>query len=275
MTDEQTGAAEAQAPVPPSPPTPTPTPNRTSALVPVQTPERGLVPIPEPGPAATITLEPVTASADADRATSGDPFPREAWTTLASHAAGYLRLTVALLRDPSVSRHRRAALLAAAAYFASPIDLIPGIVPVLGQVDDLAVAMLAIRLALNALEPSRRQMHLAAAGLSDETLHEDLVATGRLAAWTARAGARTGLRIGRGALRVTVRTGRDAVDLAARGGRAAVRRAGPVVERSSGAAARAAGRTTSAGRGLADRIRRRGPGTLSEPLPGEPSDPLA
>ena len=82
-----------------------------------------------------------------------DPFPRDAWTTLTGHAAGYLRLTVALVRDPAVSKHRRAALLAAAAYFASPIHLIPGIVPVLGQVDDLAVAMLAIRLALNALEP--------------------------------------------------------------------------------------------------------------------------
>ncbi len=238
--------------------------------------ERALVPVAPPEAAAIDAPVTIEVTADDGAPEPGhDPFPREAWSTLTHHAAGYLRLTAALLRDPAVSKHRRAALLAAAAYFASPIDLIPGIVPVLGQVDDLAVAMLAIRLALNALEPSRRQMHLAAAGLSDETLHEDLVATGRLAAWTARAGARTGLRIGRGALRVTVRTGRDAVDLAARGGRAAVRRAGPVVERSSGAAARAAGRTTSAGRGLADRIRRRGPGTLSEPLPGEPSDPLA
>ena len=93
---------------------------------------------------------------DGAAATSADPFPRDAWSTLIGHAAGYLRLTLALLRDPAVSKHRRAALLAAAAYFASPIDLIPGIVPVLGQVDDLAVAILAIRLALNALEPGRR-----------------------------------------------------------------------------------------------------------------------
>ena len=148
--------------------------------------------------------------------TGADPFPRDAWTTLTGHAAGYLRLTVALLRDPAVSKHRRAALLAAAAYFASPIDLIPGIVPVLGQVDDLAVAMLAIRLALNALEPGRRQMHLAAAGLTDEALHEDLIAAGRLAAWAARAGVRTGLRAGRGAIRFTVRGGRAATDLALR-----------------------------------------------------------
>ena len=264
---------------------PATTPQVGSETSPSASAERALLPVapldvaaPEAPATAEITTE--TAAADPEVGSSQDPFPREAWSTLMRHAAGYLRLTAALLRDPAVSRHRRAALLAAAAYFASPIDLIPGIVPVLGQVDDLAVAMLAIRLALNALEPSRRQMHLAAAGLSDETLHEDLVATGRLAAWAARAGARTGLRIGRGALRVTVRTGRDAIDLAARGGRVAARRARPVVERSSGTAARAAGRTTAAGRGLADRIRRRGPaapGDLSpgEPSPGEPSDPLA
>jgi uncharacterized membrane protein YkvA (DUF1232 family) len=126
-----------------------------------------------PGPPMPGVDQTMATSEAAEPPLPGDPFPRDAWATLTSHAAGYLRLTLALLRDPAVSKHRRAALLAAAAYFASPIDLIPGIVPVLGQVDDLAVSMLAIRLALNALEPARRQLHLAAAGLSDEALHED------------------------------------------------------------------------------------------------------
>ena len=186
-----------------------------------------------PAPLAPTMATPPTMAATPETAveSGSDPFPRDAWTTLTGHAAGYLRLTVALLRDPAVSKHRRAALLAAAAYFASPIDLIPGIVPVLGQVDDLAVAMLAIRLALNALEPGRRQMHLAAAGLSDEALHDDLVAAGRLAAWAARTGVRTGLRAGRGAIRFTVRGGRAATGLALRSGRAAGRRAAPVADR--------------------------------------------
>jgi uncharacterized membrane protein YkvA (DUF1232 family) len=211
-----------------------------------------------------MTDELADAGADGpEAAADDDPFPREAWSTLTVHAEGYLRLTLALLRDPAVSKHRRAALLAAAAYFASPIDLIPGIVPVLGQIDDLAIAMLAIRLALNALEPSRRQMHLAAAGLSDEALHDDLVAAGRLGAWAARAGARAGIRIGRGVLRITVRTGHAAADLAVRGGRAAAGRARPVLDQSStvgGQAATAVGRRVSgagrAGAELAGRIRR-------------------
>ncbi len=212
--------------------------------------------------AQAISTAPITEAAAPELAgeSGSDPFPRDAWTTLTGHAAGYLRLTVALLRDPAVSKHRRAALLAAAAYFASPIDLIPGIVPVLGQVDDLAVAMLAIRLALNALEPGRRQMHLAAAGLSDEALHEDLVAAGRLAAWTARTGVRTGLRAGRGAIRFTVRGGRAATDLALRSGRAAGRRAAPVADR-----------LNASRHDAASRIRRRldrGP-TATDDLEGE------
>jgi len=195
-----------------------------------------------------MTDELAPTGAQAAAPTGVDPFPREAWSTLTGHAAGYLRLTLALLRDPAVSKHRRAALLAAAAYFASPVDLVPGIIPVLGQIDDLAIAMLAIRLALNALEPERRRMHLTAAGLSDEALREDLFAAGRLGAWTARAGARTGLRVGRGAVLASVRGGRAVADLAVRSGRAAAQRAGPAVYRAA-----------STGRGLADRIRRRAP----------------
>jgi uncharacterized membrane protein YkvA (DUF1232 family) len=224
-----------------------------------------------------MTDELVDVGADGPEvAPDDDPFPREAWSTLTSHAAGYLRLTLALLRDPAVSKHRRAALLAAAAYFASPIDLIPGIVPVLGQIDDLAVAMLAIRLALNALEPGRRQMHLAAAGLSDEALHDDLVAAGRLGAWAARTGARAGIRFGRGVLRITVRSGRAAADLAVRGGRAAAGRARPALGQTSavgGQAASAAARRVSgagrAGADLAGRIRRLR--DAADPTPDAPS----
>ena len=153
---------------------------------------------------------------------NGDPFPRDAWETLRGHASGYLRLSWTLVRDPAVSRHRRAALVAAAAYLASPIDLIPGIIPVAGQLDDLAVAMLAIRLALNALEPGRRRMHLEAAGLSDAAMSEDARAAARVAAWSARAAARTGVRAAMLGLRVSASAARLGYDAASRGGRRAL-----------------------------------------------------
>lgn len=49
-----------------------------------------------------------------------------------------------LLRDPRVPRRAKAALAVAVPYLASPIDLIPDFVPVLGQLDDalLVVAVL-------------------------------------------------------------------------------------------------------------------------------------
>jgi uncharacterized membrane protein YkvA (DUF1232 family) len=80
--------------------------------------------------------------------------------------------------------------MAAAAYVVSPIDLLPGIIPVVGQLDDLLIALTAIRLALAGLSPEVRAKSLAAAGLSDADLAADLRTTGALAKWLARSGVR-------------------------------------------------------------------------------------
>ena len=45
----------------------------------------------------------------------------------------YSRLTWALLRDRRLRRRHRLLVLGGVAYLLSPIDLIPGIIPVLGQ----------------------------------------------------------------------------------------------------------------------------------------------
>src|SRR6187549_4162311 len=68
----------------------------------------------------------------------------------------YGKLALALARHPRLSRVRRAAVVAAAAYVFSPIDLIPGIIPVVGQLDDILVAITAIRFALEGLRPEFR-----------------------------------------------------------------------------------------------------------------------
>jgi uncharacterized membrane protein YkvA (DUF1232 family) len=107
----------------------------------------------------------------------------------------YLRLAWRLGRDPLLSRARRAAILAAAGYLASPIDLVPGVIPVLGQLDDLAVAIAALRLALDGLHPERRRMHLEAVGLVEADLADDLRTIGATTAWIARAAARLTARV--------------------------------------------------------------------------------
>ena len=113
----------------------------------------------------------------------------------------YLRLSWRLAREPLLSRARRAAVIVAAAgYLASPVDLVPGVIPVLGQLDDIAVALAAIRVALAGLSPERRRRHLDAVGLTDDDLTADLRTVGAATAWVLRAGARTtgrGARAGR------------------------------------------------------------------------------
>lgn len=53
-------------------------------------------------------------------------------------------LLVRLLRDPRVPRRSKWITALAVAYFVDPLDLIPDTVPVLGQMDDLAVALFAL-----------------------------------------------------------------------------------------------------------------------------------
>jgi uncharacterized membrane protein YkvA (DUF1232 family) len=125
---------------------------------------------------------------------AADPFPREEVSALFRRMPKYARLAWTLARDPQLSRARRAAVLAGAAYVVSPIDLVPGIIPVVGQLDDMLVALGAIRLALSGLKPEVRAQRLAAAGLTDGQLSADIRTTGSVAAWLGRSGLRLGAR---------------------------------------------------------------------------------
>ena len=66
--------------------------------------------------------------------------------------AGFIPDCLVLLRrliaDQRVPRRRKVALVLLAGYLALPIDLVPDFVPVLGQLDDVLVAALALRYAL-------------------------------------------------------------------------------------------------------------------------------
>lgn len=55
-----------------------------------------------------------------------------------------IKLIGRLLRDPRVPRRAKITLGLAAAYVASPIDLIPEVIPVIGWADDVLVLMFAI-----------------------------------------------------------------------------------------------------------------------------------
>lgn len=86
----------------------------------------------------------------------------------------YAKLSWLLLRDPHLSMKHRAALMAAAGYLISPIDVVPGIIPVIGQMDDLAVMLLALRWILRSMPKNRAETYLDQSGLDMETVNGDL-----------------------------------------------------------------------------------------------------
>src|SRR5215510_12182035 len=54
------------------------------------------------------------------------------------------RMIGRLVLDPSLSRTAKLALLAAAVYLASPLDLIPDFIPLVGYLDDLLIAAIVV-----------------------------------------------------------------------------------------------------------------------------------
>jgi uncharacterized membrane protein YkvA (DUF1232 family) len=130
-----------------------------------------------------------------------DPFPMKHFGMLARRLPAYARLAWSLGRDQRLGAGRRAAVVGAAAYLVSPIDLVPGIIPVAGQLDDAAVALLGLRFALRGLPAAERQAQLEAAGLSASDLDDDLKTVRLGAGWILRRGGRIGRWAGRRVVR--------------------------------------------------------------------------
>jgi uncharacterized membrane protein YkvA (DUF1232 family) len=103
-------------------------------------------------------------------------------------------LAYCLLRDERVPAAPKVALLAALALIVSPLDL-PNWVPVLGELDMLALSVLAVRVFVEACPEALVAEHEAALKAGDSRLHQDL----RSGAQMAREGA--GWVIGRLRLR--------------------------------------------------------------------------
>ena len=64
-----------------------------------------------------------------------------------------------LARDPGVPRARKLAVVALAAYLASPIDLVPDFVPVAGQIDDALLVIVALRWLAKGAGSARLERH--------------------------------------------------------------------------------------------------------------------
>jgi uncharacterized membrane protein YkvA (DUF1232 family) len=64
-----------------------------------------------------------------------------------------------LLADSRVPRRQKALLAGLVGYLASPLDLIPDFIPVIGQLDDVLVAVLVLRTARRGIRRSIVRQH--------------------------------------------------------------------------------------------------------------------
>jgi uncharacterized membrane protein YkvA (DUF1232 family) len=107
--------------------------------------------------------------------------PAQALMVLATRLPAYLKLAWALGRDPRVPRGDKVWLLGAGLYNLSPLDPIPGIIPVVGQLDDYAIFLLALRRTLSACPQELAREHLGAQNLTAAQLQADLEELQRIA----------------------------------------------------------------------------------------------
>lgn len=122
---------------------------------------------------------------------------KERFATLVKRLPHYLTLTRQLLVDPKVPATSKAFLAAGGAYAISPIDLIPGIIPVAGQLDDAWVLLMGVRQSLRSMPLELADAHLQAAGISWQDIDDDIALVVGLAKRIGRALITTGVQIGR------------------------------------------------------------------------------
>lgn len=86
----------------------------------------------------------------------------------------YARMVWGLLRDPRTPIGLKGMLLAALAYVVLPVDLIPDVVPIIGQADDLTVLLLVLDLFVQNAPAEVRAEHAARARNGTADLDRDL-----------------------------------------------------------------------------------------------------
>lgn len=79
----------------------------------------------------------------------------------------HLRLALRLVRDPSVPLLTKAVPVLTGLYVISPLDFVPDLIPVLGQLDDLSIVLIGLEMFLR-LSPS-----------GTTTFHREAIAQGR------------------------------------------------------------------------------------------------
>lgn len=125
------------------------------------------------------------------------------WETV-KRLPAYARLVASMARDERVPWGARATLVAGGTYLVSPLDFVPAIIPIAGQLDDAYVMLMAIRRALRMTPDDVGAEYLERFGLDIGTIDGDLATIRTLvrvgvvhgARWSARQLDRAGRWVG-------------------------------------------------------------------------------
>lgn len=93
---------------------------------------------------------------------------------LVKRLPGYMKLVKQIITDPAVPAKSKAYLSMGGAYALSPIDLVPGIIPVAGQLDDAYAILFGLKKSLEAMPTERAVHHLILAGITLEGINDDI-----------------------------------------------------------------------------------------------------
>jgi uncharacterized membrane protein YkvA (DUF1232 family) len=106
----------------------------------------------------------------------------------------YIKLAAAMARDERIPKKSKALLITGGAYAVSPIDIVPGIIPVAGQLDDLYVILTAIQQAVRLSPKDVADQHLANFDITREDIEHDLASVRNLVKEAAVVTAKFGMR---------------------------------------------------------------------------------
>ena len=84
------------------------------------------------------------------------------WPSLLRTLVSRVRLTMRLLREPGVPLLAKACPVLAALYVISPIDFVPDVLPLLGQLDDIGVVVVVLEAFLKLCPARAVDFHRAA-----------------------------------------------------------------------------------------------------------------
>lgn len=116
---------------------------------------------------------------------------------LVKRLPSYMKLAKHILIDPDVPAKSKALLSVGGVYAISPIDLVPGIIPVAGQLDDAYLLLKGLKKSLEIMPAPLAQHHLSMAGVTFQEIDNDIALVISVAKRIARLVITTGARIGR------------------------------------------------------------------------------